>query len=82
MTKSTGFDLSGDAMKVVYGFLGVVLLLLFSAELLPEVMNATATIGAIANLPLAGLFSGGVIVMVVVVIVIVSVIKSAGKINK
>lgn len=69
-------------MKVVYGFLGVVLLLLFAAELLPEVMNATAEIGAIANLPLAGLFSGGIVVMIVVVIVIVAVIKSAGKINK
>jgi len=76
------FDLTGDAMKVVYGFLGVVLLLLFSAELLPEVMNATGTIGAIANLPLAGLFSGGIVVMIVVVIVIVAVIKGAGKISK
>ena len=76
------FDLSGDAMKVVYGFLGIVLLLLFSAELLPEVMNATNTIGAIADLPLAGLFSGGIIVMVVVVVVIVGVIKNSSKINK
>lgn len=82
MAKSKSFDLSGDAMKVVYGFLGVVLLLLFSAELLPEVMSATATIGAIADLPLAGLFSGGIVVMIVVVVVIVSVIKNAGKITK
>ena len=78
----TNFDLGSDAMKIVYGFLGVVLLLLFSAQLLPEVMNATDTIGAIANLPLAGLFSGGIIVMIVVVVVIVGVIKSSGKISK
>ena len=77
-----GFDLTGDAMKVVYGFLGVVLLLLFAAELLPEVMNATGEIGLIADLPLAGLFSGGIVVMIVVVIVIVAVIKSSGKISK
>ena len=32
-----GFDLANDSMKVVYGFLGIVLLLLFSAYLLPEV---------------------------------------------
>lgn len=82
MAKSKNFDLSGDAMKVVYGFLGVVLLLLFSAELLPEVMNATAEIGNIEGLPLAGLFSGGIVVMIVVVIVIVAVIKNSGKINK
>ena len=74
--------LSADAMKTVYGFLGVVLLLLFSAELLPEVMNASVEVSAIADLPLAGLFSGGIIVMIVVVVVIVGVIKSAGKISK
>ena len=79
---SSGFSLSSDAMKVVYGFLGVVLLLLFSAELLPEVINATNQIGAIEGLPLAGLFSGGVVVMIVVVIVIVAVIKNSSKINK
>ena len=84
-----GFDLANDSMKVVYGFLGIVLLLLFSAYLLPEVMNATATIGAIGSvngsastLPLAGLFSGGIIVMIVVVVVIVAVIKNSGKIAK
>ncbi len=76
------FDLSGSAMKVVYGFLGIVLLLLFSAELLPEVMNATTTIGAITDLPLAGLFTGGTIVMIVVVVVIVATIKNAGNISK
>ena len=80
--KANGFDLTNDAMKVVYGFLGVVLLLLFSAELLPEVMNATAEIGAIEGLPLAGLFTGGVVVMIVVVIVIVAVIRNSSKINK
>ena len=77
-----GFDLSSNAMKVVYGFLGIVLLLLFSAELLPEVMTATTSIGNITDLPLASLFSGGVIVMVVVVVIIVAVIKNAGSIAK
>jgi hypothetical protein len=77
-----GFDLADDSMKVVYGFLGIVLLLLFSAYLLPEVMNATATIGAISGLPLAGLFTGGIVVMIIVVVVIVAVIKNAGKIAK
>jgi len=84
------FDLANDSMKVVYGFLGIVLLLLFSAQLLPEVMTATATIGAITHnnsgvitaLPLAGLFSGGIVVMIIVVVVIVAVIKGAGKIAK
>ncbi len=77
-----GFNLADDSMKVVYGFLGIVLLLLFSAYLLPEVMNATATIGAIENLPLAGLFTGGIVVMIIVVVIIVAVIKNAGKIAK
>jgi len=80
--KRKSSDLSGDAMKVVYGFLGIVLLLLFSAELLPLVMNASIEISTISNLPLAGLFSGGIIVMIVVVVVIVAVIKNAGKISK
>lgn len=82
MARAKGFDLQGDAMKVVYGFLGVVLLLLFSAELLPEVINATDAIGAIEGLPLSGLFSGGIVVMIVVVVVIVAVIKNSSKINK
>jgi len=91
------FNLANDSMKVVYGFLGIVLLLLFSAYLLPEVMNATTTIsqigitnftenatgvGSVSTLPLANLFSGGIIVMIIVVVVIVAVIKNAGKIAK
>jgi len=76
------FNLANDSMKIVYGFLGIVLLLLFSAYLLPEVMNATTQIGAIEGLPLAGLFTGGIVVMIIVVVVIVAVIKNAGKITK
>ena len=79
--KGTG-ALGSNAMKVVYGFLGIVLLLLLSVELLPEVMNATAAMGAIDGLPLAGLFSGGVVVMIIVVVLIVAVIKGAGRISK
>jgi len=45
-------------------------------------MNAIATIGAISGLPLAGLFTGGIVVMIIVVVVIVAVIKNAGKIAK
>ena len=82
MAKSQKFDLSGDAMKYVYGFLAVVLLLLFAAELLPEVMNASDQIASIADLPLAGLFGGGIVVMIVVVVVIVGVIRQSGKISK
>lgn len=78
----TSFDLSGNAMNYVYGFLAVVLLLLFAAELLPEVMNASDQIAAIGDLPLAGLFGGGVVVMIVVVVVIVGVIRQSGRINK
>jgi hypothetical protein len=77
-----GFDLASNSMKVVYGFLGIVLLLLFSAELLPEVMTATTSIGNITDLPLAGLFSGGLIVMIVVVVVIIAVIKNSSTIAK
>lgn len=82
MARSKGFDLSGNAMVYVYGFLGVVLLLLFAAELLPVVMNASNQVGSIPDLPLAGLFGGGIIVMIVVVVVVVGVIKQAGKVNK
>ncbi|NCC70449.1 hypothetical protein EOM09_02610 [bacterium] len=74
--------LGGTAMKVVYGFLGIVLLLLLSAELLPEVMTAVTNVGSIPDLPLAGLFTGGVIVMIIVVVIIVAVFKQAGTVAK
>lgn len=81
-TKKGSNALSGTAMKVVYGFLAIVLVLLLSAELLPEVMNASATVGAIPNLPLAGLFTSGVVVMIIVIGLIVAVIQHSSKINK
>lgn len=82
MAKSKGFDLSGDAMKYVYGFIGAILLMLFAAELLPEAQNASSTLADL-NIPLVGLFgSEGVIVMILVVIVIVGIIKHSQKINK
>jgi len=80
--KMGSMNLGGNAMKVVYGFLGIVLLLLLSAELLPIVMNATATIGAIDDLPLAGLFTGGLVIMIIVVVIIVAVIRNSGNISK
>ena len=81
--KKGSFNLGSDAMKVVYGFLGIVLLLLLSAELLPVLMDAIASIGAIPDLPLAGLFTaGGVIVMIIVIVIVVAVIKNSGNISK
>jgi hypothetical protein len=78
-----GVNLGNNAMKVVYGFLGIVLLLLLSAELLPEAQTAVESIGNISDLPLAGLFTaGGVVVMIIVIIIIVAVIRNAGNISK
>jgi hypothetical protein len=74
--------LGGTAMKVVYGFLGIVIMLLLAAELLPTTMTAVESVGNITDLPLAGLFTGGVIVMIIVVVLIVAVIKGAGNIAK
>lgn len=81
-TKKGNSDLSNNVMKVVFGFLGIVIMLLLVSALLPEVMNVSAGVGAIADLPLAGLFTGGVVVMIIVVSLIVSVIKHAGGITK
>jgi hypothetical protein len=78
-----GIALGGTAMKVVYGFLGIVLLLLLAKELLPIVQDAVAGIGNLSGLPLAGLFTaGGVIVMIIVIVIIVAVIRNAGGISK
>jgi hypothetical protein len=74
--------LSGTAMKVVYGFLALILVLLLAAELLPEAMTAVTSVGNISGLPLSGLFTSGVIVMIIVVVVIVAVIKNASSITK
>ena len=74
--------LGGTAMKVVYGFLGIVIMLLLAAELLPVTMTAVESVGNITDLPLAGLFTGGIIVMIIVVVIIVAVIKGAGQISK
>jgi hypothetical protein len=75
-------NLGNTAMKFVYGFLGVILLLALGSAMLPLVMNYTATVGAIANLPLATLFSGGVITLIIVVAVIVSIIKASSGVSK
>jgi hypothetical protein len=74
--------LGGTAMKVVYGFLGIVIMLLLASELLPVTMTAVESVGNISDLPLAGLFTGGVIVMIIVVVIIVAVFKQAGQISK
>lgn len=74
--------MTSGPMKVVYSFIGIVLLLLLSAELLPEVSTALTSVGNISELPLAGLFTGGVILMIVVVVIIVAVIRNASKITK
>jgi hypothetical protein len=75
-------NLGNTAMNVIYGFLGVVLLLAMGTALLPLVINATATLGAIEGLPLAGLFTGGIITMIIVVGVIVAIIKGSSHIGK
>lgn len=83
LSKKGSFNLGNNAMKVVYGFLGIVLLLLLSAELLPVAQDSIVAIGNITDLPLAGLFTaGGVVVMIIVVVIIVAVIRNAGNISK
>lgn len=82
-SKKGSSALGGTAMRVVYGFLGIVLLLLLAKELITPTMEAIGNIGAISNLPLAGLFgAGGVITMIIVVVIIVATIKNAGSISK
>jgi membrane protein implicated in regulation of membrane protease activity len=75
-------DLGNTATKFIYGFLGVVLLLVMGAALLPLVINASAVIGAIPDLPLASLWTSGIVVMIIVIGVIVAVIKSSSTIHK
>lgn len=77
-----GFNVASTPMKVVYAFLGLVLLLLFAAELLPEVGSALESVGNISDLPLAGLFTGGVILMIIVAVIIIAVINKATSITK
>lgn len=74
--------LGNTATKLLYGFLGVVLLLIMGAALLPLVVNATAVMGAVEGNPLAVLFTSGIITIIVVIGIVVAVIKSAGHVSK
>ena len=80
--KKGAFNLEGTAMNVVYGFIAVVLILVLGSALLPEVMTSVASIGNITDLPLATLWTNGIVTMIIVVVLLVAVIKGAGKIAK
>ena len=75
-------NLGNTAMNVIYGFLGVVLILVLGAALLPMVINASNVLGAIEGMPLAGLFTGGIITMIIVVGLIVAIIKGSSHVSK
>ena len=75
-------ELGNTATKMLYGFLGVVLLLVMGAALLPIAINASDVMGAVSGNPLAVIFTSGVIVMIIVIGVIVAVIKSASGVSK
>jgi hypothetical protein len=75
-------ELGKVAMNVVYGFIGVVLVLTLAASLMPTLINASTILGAVSGMPLAGLFTGGIITMIVVVGLIIAVIKQSANVSK
>jgi hypothetical protein len=82
-SKKGSVNLGGKAMNVVYGFVGIILLLLLAKELLPEAQYALGNISLLTDLPLIGLLSGtGIVMMIIVVVIIIAVIKSAQGVAK
>lgn len=81
-SKKGKFALEGTAMTVVYGFIALILVFALAAAFLPTVLENIATIGNITDLPLASLWTGGVIGMIVVIGVVILVIKQATNISK
>jgi hypothetical protein len=64
-----------DADKLIYGVIGVVVLCLVVAAIVPTLNTGVGTLGNVSGLPLAGLFvKNGVIILIFMAAVLLGII--------
>jgi hypothetical protein len=72
-----------DTTKVIYSVIGIVVLMLVIAAIIPTLNTGVSTVGNISGLPLASLFAkNGVIILIfmaAVLLAVVAALKFGGK---
>lgn len=79
-SKKGGID--DKTKNVLMGVIGLIVLVYVIAGVVPDLLTAFTDLGAVPNMPLASLFTNGVMALAVIAYLIYAIFNSMSSINK